>query len=164
MSELRKLQTDREIKQKLGINLPGIVDIRQVLNFTGVAAKRPSPSHSPEPQITKRTQERQIAELEKMLHGQITDEQAAILKPHSARGAEFAERTQLTPRNAPCTCGSGEKYKRCCGKDAPPVPGDWPETRQRRCVSGSEIGSLNPLAPGVYSSTELGGMVVTIKR
>ncbi len=26
-----------------------------------------------------------------------------------------------TPRNAKCPCGSGEKFKRCCGKDAPPV-------------------------------------------
>ena len=26
-----------------------------------------------------------------------------------------------TPRNAPCPCGSGEKYKRCCGAAAPPV-------------------------------------------
>jgi hypothetical protein len=26
-----------------------------------------------------------------------------------------------TPRNAPCPCGSGEKHKRCCGKDAPAV-------------------------------------------
>ena len=26
-----------------------------------------------------------------------------------------------TPRNAPCPCGSGEKYKRCCGHGAPPV-------------------------------------------
>jgi hypothetical protein len=25
------------------------------------------------------------------------------------------------PRNAPCRCGSGAKFKRCCGKDAPPV-------------------------------------------
>jgi hypothetical protein len=27
------------------------------------------------------------------------------------------------PRSAPCSCGSGIKYKRCCGKDAPPVLG-----------------------------------------
>lgn len=26
-----------------------------------------------------------------------------------------------TPRNAPCPCGSSEKFKRCCGKSAPPV-------------------------------------------
>jgi hypothetical protein len=24
-----------------------------------------------------------------------------------------------TPRNAPCPCGSGHKYKRCCGRNAP---------------------------------------------
>ena len=24
-------------------------------------------------------------------------------------------------RNSPCPCGSGEKYKRCCGQNAPPV-------------------------------------------
>jgi uncharacterized protein YchJ len=22
---------------------------------------------------------------------------------------------KATPRNAPCTCGSGKKYKHCCG-------------------------------------------------
>jgi hypothetical protein len=27
----------------------------------------------------------------------------------------------LIPRGAPCTCGSGQKFKRCCGKDAPPL-------------------------------------------
>jgi hypothetical protein len=28
-----------------------------------------------------------------------------------------------TPRNALCPCGSGNKYKRCCGRNAPPVLG-----------------------------------------
>lgn len=32
-------------------------------------------------------------------------------------------RSSGTPRNAPCPCGSGEKYKRCCGKSAPPALG-----------------------------------------
>ena len=31
------------------------------------------------------------------------------------------EKTLLIPRSAPCPCKSGEKYKRCCGKNAPPV-------------------------------------------
>jgi hypothetical protein len=31
------------------------------------------------------------------------------------------EKTALIPRSAPCPCKSGEKYKRCCGKNAPPV-------------------------------------------
>jgi uncharacterized protein YecA (UPF0149 family) len=33
------------------------------------------------------------------------------------------DKTVLTPRSAPCPCKSGEKYKRCCGKNAPPVLG-----------------------------------------
>jgi len=40
----------------------------------------------------------------------------------------FAKQTQSQPvktapipRSAPCPCKSGEKYKRCCGKNAPPV-------------------------------------------
>jgi len=28
---------------------------------------------------------------------------------------------KMTPRNKPCPCGSGAKFKRCHGKDAPPV-------------------------------------------
>jgi uncharacterized protein YecA (UPF0149 family) len=31
------------------------------------------------------------------------------------------EKTASIPRGAPCPCQSGEKYKRCCGKNAPPV-------------------------------------------
>jgi hypothetical protein len=31
--------------------------------------------------------------------------------------------TRRIPRSAPCPCGSREKYKRCCGKNAPPVLG-----------------------------------------
>ncbi|MGC4054610.1 MAG: SEC-C metal-binding domain-containing protein [Paludibaculum sp.] len=32
-----------------------------------------------------------------------------------------------TARNAPCPCGSGEKYKRCCGRNAPAVLSLTPE-------------------------------------
>ena len=30
-------------------------------------------------------------------------------------------RADAIPRSAPCPCKSGQKYKRCCGKNAPPV-------------------------------------------
>ena len=32
-------------------------------------------------------------------------------------------RTRTLPRSAPCPCNSGQKYKRCCGRNAPPVLG-----------------------------------------
>lgn len=38
--------------------------------------------------------------------------QAVINKPQPAR------RAHKTGRNDPCPCGSGKKYKACCGKNA----------------------------------------------
>ena len=102
MSELRNLQTNREIQRKLGIHLPGIADIRQILKFTGK-----QPTANP----TERTQSEDLA--------------SAETKTAGVEDTKITERTQLVPRGAACPCGSGEKYKRCCGTDAPPVPGDW---------------------------------------
>ena len=31
------------------------------------------------------------------------------------------QRTQSVPRNAQCPCNSGQKHKRCCGKNVPPI-------------------------------------------
>ncbi len=47
-------------------------------------------------------------------------------KAHSkpAQVIEFPKQTPIA-RNAQCPCGSGEKYKRCCGRNAPPLPGDF---------------------------------------
>jgi uncharacterized protein YecA (UPF0149 family) len=45
--------------------------------------------------------------------------------PASANSAKQTQsepaKTAATPRSAPCPCKSGQKYKRCCGKNAPPV-------------------------------------------
>jgi cell division septation protein DedD len=45
-------------------------------------------------------------------------------QPEPAETTELASNCKPAPqiaRNAQCPCGSREKYKRCCGKDAPPV-------------------------------------------
>ena len=44
---------------------------------------------------------------------------ASICKPQGPP----AQAARQIPRSAPCPCGSREKYKRCCGKSAPPVLG-----------------------------------------
>jgi uncharacterized protein YecA (UPF0149 family) len=42
--------------------------------------------------------------------------------PDSAKQTQpEPEKTKLIPRGAPCPCKSGQKYKRCCGRNAPPV-------------------------------------------
>jgi uncharacterized protein YecA (UPF0149 family) len=35
--------------------------------------------------------------------------------------ASNCEHAEAVPRSAPCPCGSGAKYKRCCGTTAAPV-------------------------------------------
>jgi hypothetical protein len=44
------------------------------------------------------------------------------IQPDPPPATESASNVQI-PRNAACPCGSREKYKRCCGKSAPPLQG-----------------------------------------
>ncbi|MBL8174092.1 MAG: SEC-C domain-containing protein [Bryobacterales bacterium] len=39
----------------------------------------------------------------------------------TAKSAPTDSSPTPTPRNASCPCGSGQKFKRCCGRNAPPV-------------------------------------------
>ena len=41
--------------------------------------------------------------------------------PPPARAEPKPPPPASTPRNAPCPCGSRLKYKRCCGRNAPPA-------------------------------------------
>jgi hypothetical protein len=49
--------------------------------------------------------------------------QAPELASNCKPGPQAPRQTPQIPRSAPCPCGSREKYKRCCGKNAPPVLG-----------------------------------------
>ena len=37
------------------------------------------------------------------------------LATHSQRRSQVAHSSERIGRNEPCPCGSGKKYKRCCG-------------------------------------------------
>ena len=63
--------------------------------------------------------------MEALLSRQIEEEGEAELLAMHAKYGDLKEQTQIVPRNADCPCGSREKFTRCCGKDAPPVPADW---------------------------------------
>jgi uncharacterized protein YecA (UPF0149 family) len=52
------------------------------------------------------------------------NEMAAAFDNNRRQVAAITRQTQTetqTARNAPCPCNSGQKYKRCCGKNAPAV-------------------------------------------
>lgn len=65
------------------------------------------------------------AELRRLQTERRKREEVSSTPPTPAKAAPVTMRTQSqpveTPRSAPCPCGSGQKYKRCCGRLAPPV-------------------------------------------
>ena len=108
--ELRRLQTDRILNERWNLALPAPASARDVLRFEKAKPIRPENNeirkNEPIPDTVQTPESR--------LHAQIEAEERLEL-------AEFAQRTKVIPRNAPCPCKSGGKYKRCCGKEAPPV-------------------------------------------
>ncbi len=107
-AELRRLQTERITRHEIlpeGADLTdlGVCDIEKVVRAAA------------------RTQDR-----ERRLKRKSIEDYFAPL-PDFTKSPEFTKRTQTPPppapetaRNAPCPCGSGQKYKRCCGENAPP--------------------------------------------
>ena len=93
-AELRRLQTERQLRNEL---FPAGTDLSDlgVAGFRDiVAVTRRLPS------VTERTQSAE-----------------AVLTKQTQFPAP------ATPRNAPCPCGSGLKFKRCCGRNAPALLG-----------------------------------------
>jgi uncharacterized protein YecA (UPF0149 family) len=74
---------------------------------------------------------RQAMAMDALLKRDLDERQRQLTETETA-DRTFAKQTQsepapqsakpcLIPRSAPCPCKSGLKYKRCCGKNAPPV-------------------------------------------
>jgi len=100
LAELRRLQTDRRFQSETrrGDSAPlGLVSFKDMTSALLTEAKR-----------------KQLLEAQR--------------QHRKSANSDFAKRSQSDgrepagiPRGAPCSCGSGIKYKRCCGKNAPPV-------------------------------------------
>jgi uncharacterized protein YecA (UPF0149 family) len=115
LAELRKLQSERAVRKELGTqDLPLLVDSRQVIQTVRAYhqnlahnAKTVNPADNPDTLLN------QFA-LADLAIGMKTPLDSSFCKT-TLRAAG------TTARNAFCPCGSGAKFKRCCGKDAPPV-------------------------------------------
>lgn len=51
----------------------------------------------------------------------VQTERRSRLSPEPSFTNQSQSGLRVVARSAPCSCGSGIKFKRCCGKDAPPV-------------------------------------------
>jgi hypothetical protein len=106
-TELRKLQTERHFRNEYfvaGADLShlGICDFTQVRKGIGR-------------EIANGIRQHKLDEINEM---------AAAFEDNRQHVAAITRQTQppaKTPRSAPCPCNSGQKYKRCCGKNAPAI-------------------------------------------
>jgi hypothetical protein len=102
-AELRRLQTERHLHADLG-PVPGLVSHHDLTKTRALHARH---------QLTQRKLDG-LDDFESLLER--AQSAASKLTP------EITKQTQpeTTPRNSPCPCGSGQKHKRCCGRNAPP--------------------------------------------
>jgi SEC-C motif len=113
VNELRKLQTEHQSRVKSDTGALGLAS-SLVLTQAQHAADKAS-----------------VAAVEAELFGRRPERRCNSMEFHEEPAAgDFAKQSQSappeavqTPRGAPCSCGSGIKFKRCCGKEAPPVLG-----------------------------------------
>jgi hypothetical protein len=112
LTELRRIQTDRLMRDGTPYGYQaraefGAASVREIDNFFELLGQRYLPAELRSSPATQRV------------------ENSKRTQSIPAPKADFAERSQSEPapipRNARCPCESGEKYKRCCGKTAPPV-------------------------------------------
>ena len=106
LNQLRKLQTERISRQQTGFG--GLDDTIAAEGQKIAAAQRLENKPSQDTRISGASP--QAPELASNCND-IEDTRIPAASP-----AQIA-------RNAQCPCKSGEKYKRCCGKNAPPVLG-----------------------------------------
>jgi SEC-C motif len=125
IAELRRLQTERQFRTQ---SFPEEFD----LTTLGIASfKDMAPALMTDTQRQLLRQKLRLAAQHTMVPNR--DRQGAATPDPGHLNAEanhqpeplFTNRSQSgigqTPRNSPCTCGSGIKFKRCCGKGAPAV-------------------------------------------
>ncbi|MDP9053181.1 MAG: SEC-C metal-binding domain-containing protein, partial [Acidobacteriota bacterium] len=117
LDELRKIQTERQLRPHLHTPAHGLANAKAIAQAAHNAVK-----------TAGEAAEAALFERVAAMRRKSMEIDARIQQQHAA--ANFAKQSQSappealpTPRGAPCSCGSGIKFKRCCGKDAPPVLG-----------------------------------------
>jgi hypothetical protein len=94
LNQLRRLQTERVTREQLGLGNTHLTPLAE--------------SHKVVAALNAHARGRQL---------ELNAHLASICNDPGPAAIDLPQ----TPRNAPCPCGSGEKFKRCCGRTAPPV-------------------------------------------
>jgi hypothetical protein len=110
-NEMRRLQTERQIRVEC---LPATFNTNVIGGLTSIRALK----------LFRQRIETQnaltAADIERATAPPTESAPTKRTQSLHAAPAAFPSQPQI-PRNAPCPCGSGDKYKRCCGRYAPSV-------------------------------------------
>jgi hypothetical protein len=122
INQLRRLQTDRLTRRELLSPNPvpsyaGIADYKHIVTALNTRQKAATPKQSQD--------DFTLAGIEAFCAPTSGGFDYEAQNPELASNCKPAEPAPLpfpqTPRNALCPCRSGQKFKRCCGRNAPPV-------------------------------------------
>jgi hypothetical protein len=118
LAELRKLQTERHARILMAPDgrAPadlGVTDSRQAVKTAAQSTQSAEARRAAIGAAIEEQWRRNDEEFNALLEG------SSFCKPATAEkaaGSSFCNQPAATPRNALCPCGSGAKYKRCCGQ------------------------------------------------
>jgi len=109
LAELRKLQTERAIHLQLtDQSLPALAGLKQVNTTLKIEQRQRLLAREADGLDTL---EGLIAQADKNLCAEIREDVGESKAPSS-----FCKSAPEPPRNAPCPCNSGKKYKHCCAR------------------------------------------------
>jgi hypothetical protein len=127
IAELRRIQTERQCRAEFlpgnfDFSVAGLASFKDLIPSSAADVQRQLLQHKLGGVKGELALRRMMVETDQPMLATLAKNPTAEPRLHAV---EFTERSQsakaCTPRNAPCTCGSGVKFKRCCGKGAPPV-------------------------------------------
>jgi uncharacterized protein YchJ len=112
LDTIRQILTDP--KTPASVRLRAAMNVLERPQFPDRGWTLPIPAYYPEPEqkFVEGMAELEANDKSLRLNDSLTRKTLASSQPEAG---------PPIPRNAPCPCGSGEKFKRCCGRGAPPV-------------------------------------------
>jgi hypothetical protein len=140
IADLRRLQTDRQIREELDPDLPatGLASYRDLIAAFNARATLDLQTRKargadtiskiidnslPKPPSTAPVTQESKPESENWVR--FVKENSPVVSANAlpntpaACPRETRSQSKAIGRNAPCPCGSRDKFKRCCGRDAP---------------------------------------------
>ena len=125
MRELERVVLLRAVDEHWMDHIDAMDQLRQGISLQAIGQKDPVIAYRNAgfdmfDEMVQGIRERTVRNLYHVVISAGTPQRQQVAKPVETRGDSPARPKRIEgkiSRNAPCPCGSGKKYKQCCGKD-----------------------------------------------